>query len=229
VFLGDGLILEAVGGKTEAEIKTEMSHIPTDRVHVAAIEGATVEEIKYGIENGWLPEKTAYTVIHAGRAEVEANENALISGNQDLSESIGQKIGGIYTVLIAKTQSQSGNATSVIFSGIIPPSGSSVHSSNINQINGNNGIKSIVPVSNATNQFIAGINDADLFKVGIDGTFQYSGIITDVASANRVNQQAIRLASKGAQGCQAPFFRMGAQGCQAPFFWIKIYRMVSAT
>jgi hypothetical protein len=116
VFLGDGLIIEAVGGKTEAEIKAMMPNIPTSRVHVAAIDGATVEEIKYGINNGWLPTKTAYTVVHAGRQEVEDNYAAL-SGGADpyLSHLIGQKIGSIYTTLTTKTQSQGGNPSSRLF------------------------------------------------------------------------------------------------------------------
>jgi hypothetical protein len=137
VFLGDGLILEAVGGKTSDQIKNEMSNIPTPKVHVAAIEGATVEEIKWGIENGWLPTKTAYTVVHGGRAEVMGNESSLTTSNQSAAEPFGVAIGRIYTSL--KTVKSD---TSVIFSGIIPPSDHSIHSDNIYYINGNNGIKS---------------------------------------------------------------------------------------
>jgi hypothetical protein len=113
VFLGDGLIVEAVGGKSEAEIKGEMWNIPTPHVHVAAIEGATAEEIKWGIENGWLPAKTAYTVIHGGQAEVAGNSSTLgtNAGTETLATSIGANIGGIYTTLTGKS------STSVIFSG----------------------------------------------------------------------------------------------------------------
>jgi hypothetical protein len=150
VFLGDGLILEALAtldtsadGQpvTEAEIKYGMQNIPTARVHVAAIDGATVEEIKWGIANGWLPAKTAYTIVHAGRAEV-AGHPELSGATQALSESIGKKIGSIYPVLKSHTQEQAGNTTSVIFAGIIPDAASNVHSDNVSYINGNGGIKS---------------------------------------------------------------------------------------
>jgi hypothetical protein len=196
VFLGDGLILEAVGGKTEAEIKAEMSHIPTARVHVAAIEGATVEEIKYGIENGWLPEKTAYTVIHAGRAEVEEHATILEAGpDQALSESIGKKIGSIYTALIAKTTDGGKPATSVIFSGIIP---SSPIPANTGYINGNNGIKSIFPQPNDSYNVFNNTNNTSIAQSLIDEVeinFEYNLITTQVASAKRADQQSIRLAS----------------------------------
>jgi hypothetical protein len=109
VFIGDGLILEAVGGKTEEQIKADISNIPTNRVHVAAIEGATVEEITWGIDNGWPPQKTAYSIIHAGRAEIEANASDLNGSNQSKAESIGQAIGGIYSSLISKTTALAGN------------------------------------------------------------------------------------------------------------------------
>jgi outer membrane murein-binding lipoprotein Lpp len=140
VFLGDGLIIEAVGGKTEAEIKTMMPNIPTARVHVAAMDGASVEEIKWGINNGWLPQKTAYTVIHAGRKEVEDNYAVLSTGADSVNaKAIGKKIGSIYPVVISKTTTNGGNPTSVIFSGIIP--GNPINSDNIYYINGNDGIK----------------------------------------------------------------------------------------
>jgi hypothetical protein len=142
VFLGDGLILEAVGGKDDAAIKADMPNIPsTTTTHVAAIEGATVEEIKYGIAKGWLPEKTAYTIVHAGRAEVEVNQVALAAGQETvLSQNIGENIGSIYPALIAKTAALSGgNSTSVIFSGIIPST--TIEAANVNIINGNDGIK----------------------------------------------------------------------------------------
>jgi peptidoglycan hydrolase CwlO-like protein len=167
VFLGDGLIIEAVGGKTEAEIKTLMPNIPTNRVHVAAIDGATVDEIKYGINNGWLPQKTAYTVIHAGRAEVEEKETELVTdvGTEALAKSIGQKIGSIYPVLIDKTNGQAGNPTSVIFSGIIPTN--TIHSNNIDYINGNGGIKKGDLGSAIDNNYIkiaTGPSDVNGFK-----------------------------------------------------------------
>jgi hypothetical protein len=102
----------------------------------------SVEEIKWGItEGGWLPTKSAYTIIHAGRKEVEDNYATLSIGADSINaKSIGKKIGSIYTTLISKTQAQGGNPTSVIFSGIIPSN--SIDADNINYINGNDGIKS---------------------------------------------------------------------------------------
>jgi peptidoglycan hydrolase CwlO-like protein len=192
VFLGDGLILEAVGGKTEAEIRGIMANIPSNtRVHVAAIDGATVEEIKYGIENGWLPTKTAYTIVHAGRAEVEENQVALNGVNEALATSIGQKIGSIYPVLTTKTTAQGGNATSVIFSGIIPTT--SIHEYNTSYINGNDGIKKVVPTNNSS-QPRSNAN-IDNMITDIDDLFNYGIITTTVVSAKRLNQQAIRLAN----------------------------------
>jgi hypothetical protein len=191
VFLGDGLILEAVGGKDEATIKGEMTHIPTDRVHVAAINGATVEEIEFGINNGWLPTKTAYSVVHAGRAEVEANQTRLTTDIEtDLSKNIGQNIGSIYTTLTIKTAEQGGNPTSVIFSGIIPST--SIHSSNVNMINGDDGIKKVVPTYDATNMFITP-NSANNLNTTADGVFGSGYHSTTVTFVRRSNQE-------GAQG-----------------------------
>jgi hypothetical protein len=173
-------------------------------VHVAAIEGATVEEIKYGIENGWLPEKTAYTVIHAGRAEIEANASVLSSAAQTRSEEIGKKIGSIYTALIAKTTDGGKPATSVIFSGIIPPDGSTITSSNINYINGNNGIKSVLPADSSYNLFMSSTNTTtvDIFKQDLIDTFDANILNTNVASIHNANQQAIRLANWERKGAR---------------------------
>jgi hypothetical protein len=113
-----------------------MPNIPTDRVHVAAIEGATVEEIEWGIENGWLPTKTAYTIVHGGRAEV-MEDTTLTGISEANSKAIGAAIGGIYDTLKTKRPN-----TSVIFSGIIPPANHSIPTENINYINGDDGIKS---------------------------------------------------------------------------------------
>jgi predicted nucleic acid-binding Zn-ribbon protein len=184
VFLGDGLILEALatmdsggdGETSEAEIKTGMANIPTARVHVAAMDGATVEEIIWGIKNGWLPQKTAYTIVHAGRAEVEANKTDLETGSVSLGEPIGKKIGSIYPALKAKTQAQGGNPTSVIFSGIIPAT--SIHEISTNSINGNNGIKSVVPAYDSYNIFVTFLKDNVVSSV--DGIFQYNTIGTKV-------------------------------------------------
>ncbi|MDR2020360.1 MAG: hypothetical protein LBQ14_06310 [Treponema sp.] len=166
VFLGDGLIIEAVGNQTEEQIKAAMPNIPTARVHVAAMDGATVEEIIWGItRGGWLPTKTAYTVIHAGRAEVEANYAALSGGAAvEIAYSIGMKIGGIYTAVVDKTTDQSGNPSSVIFSGIIPEN--PINSYNIGYINGNDGIKYGDFGTAIDNSYIKMItpNSSDTFK-----------------------------------------------------------------
>jgi hypothetical protein len=155
----------------------------------------SVEEIKWGIkEGGWLPQKTAHTVVHAGRKEVDDNYAALSGGAApEIAKSIGQKIGSIYTTLTSETQAQGGNPSSVIFSGIIPEN--PIDSYNIGYINGNEGIKSVVPHYNSTNVFIAGIDDTDEFKGTVDGTFQYSGIITNVAAMQPASKQALYLAN----------------------------------
>jgi hypothetical protein len=234
VFLGDSLINEAVGGKSEAEIKTIYTNISTPRIHVAAIDGATVEEIIWGIRNGWLPTKTAYTIVHAGRAEIIENITALEGPDDVLSRQTGVKIGSIYPALIDQTKIQTGtdgiqangNATSVIFSGVVTPTsgpGSTIHVDNPPDINGANGIQSVVPTDGSTpmyNTFISIFNNTDINTLLTNGVFD-----TRVSILN-ADRSAIRLAGLLPQKPNKMDYRhqKGAQGCQSPFFWINFYQ-----